>query len=112
MNWLRGTGFRALRALLLGVLFSAPAFAQVAKAPGFKIGEGRLHPFLELDGRFDSLVGRFTLGVDSPEIIFHFRPGLKFDLDTPSTFVNFNGGVVFFNGKGNDGHARAVRGGP
>lgn len=91
MNWLRGTGFRALAALLLGALIAAPAQAQVAKAPGFKIGEGRLHPFLELDGRFDSLVGRFTPGVNSSEIIFHFRPGLKFELDTPSTLVNFNG---------------------
>lgn len=90
MNWLRGTGFRALTALLLVVL-GAPAWAQVAKAPGFKIGEGRLHPFLELDGRFDSLVGRFTPGANSAEIIFHFRPGLKFELDTPSTLVNFNG---------------------
>jgi hypothetical protein len=79
--------------LLLGVamLGSVNASAQVAKAPGFKIGDGRLHPFLELDARFDSLVGRFTLGVNSPEIVFHFRPGLKFDLETPSTLVNFNG---------------------
>jgi hypothetical protein len=72
-------------------LLGAPAFAQVAKAPGFKVGEGRFHPFFELDGRFDSLVGRFLLGVDSPEIIFHFRAGAKFDLDNPSTMVNFTG---------------------
>lgn len=91
MNWLRGTGFRALTALLLSVLIGAPAFAQVAKAPGFKVGEGRLHPFLELDGRFDSVVGQFIPGLNSPEIVFHVRPGLKFDLDNPSTLVNFNG---------------------
>jgi hypothetical protein len=94
MNWLRGTGVRA--ALILGLMLSASAFAQVAKAPGFKIGEGRLHPFLEVDGRFDSLVGFFNrdasgAAIASPELIFHARPGLKFDLDTPSTFVSFNG---------------------
>ena len=95
MNGLRGTVYRALMALLLGALVSAPAFAQVAKAPGFKVGEGHFHPFLELDGRFDSLVGRFTPGIDSAEIVFHFRGGAKFDLDTPSTFVNFNGAAEY-----------------
>ncbi len=94
MNWLRGTGFRALIALTVALL-GAPSFGQVAKAPGFKIGEGRLHPFFELDSRFDSLVGRFTPGIDSPEIVFHFRGGAKFDLDTPSTLVNFNGAAEY-----------------
>ena len=95
MNGLRGTGYRALTALMLGVLVSTPAFAQVAKAPGFKVGEGHFHPFLEIDGRFDSLVGRFTPGIDSPEIVLHFRGGAKFDLDTPSTFVNFSGAAEY-----------------
>ncbi len=80
----------------MGVLLGAPAFGQVAKAPGFKVGEGRLHPFFELDARFDSLVGRFTLAsLNSPEIVFHFRGGAKFDLDTPSTLVNFNGAAEY-----------------
>jgi hypothetical protein len=97
MNWLRGTGFRALAALLMmGALLGVPAFAQVAKAPGFKIGEGRLHPFLELDARYDSLVGFFSRDsagnpVPSGELIFHIRPGLSFDLDNPSTLVSFKG---------------------
>ncbi len=94
MNGSRGTGIRALVALTV-TLLSVPSFGQVAKAPGFKIGEGRLHPFFELDGRFDSLVGRFTPGINSPEIIFHFRGGAKFDLDTPSTLVNFNGAAEY-----------------
>lgn len=83
-------------AVVLGVVLASTAFGQVAKAPGLKVGEGRLHPFFEVDGRFDSLVGYFTRDtsgqpVASSEFILHFRPGLKFDLDTPSTFVGFNG---------------------
>lgn len=83
-------------ALLLSVLVSTSAYAQVAKAPGVKIGEGRLHPYFELDGRYDSLVGYFSRDaagnpISSGEIIFHARPGLKFELDNPSTLVNFNG---------------------
>lgn len=93
MNWSRGTAVRA--ALTLSLLLAATASAQVQKAPGFKIGEGRLHPFFEIDGRFDSLVGYFNALQPSPEIILHFRPGLKFDLDTPSTFVSFNGAPEF-----------------
>lgn len=97
MNWLRGT---KQTAVLMVLMLSASAFAQVAKAPGFKIGEGRLHPFLEVDGRFDSLVGFFSRdaagnAVASSEIIVHARPGLKFDLDTPSTLVNFNGAAEY-----------------
>lgn len=94
MNWLRGTGLGALIALV-GVLLGAPAFGQIAKAPGFKVGEGRLHPFLEIDGRFDSVAVRFVPTVDSAEFILHFRPGLKFDLDTPSTLVAFNGAAEY-----------------
>ncbi len=98
MNWLRGTGVRA--ALILGLLLVGSAHAQVAKAPGFKVGEGRLHPYLELDGRFDSLVGFFERDsggnpIASSELILHVRPGVKFDLDTPSTFVGFNGAAEY-----------------
>jgi hypothetical protein len=93
MNWLRGT---AQTALVLVLMLAASASAQVATAPGFKVGEGHLHPFLEVDGRFDSLVGFFNRDsggnpVASSELIVHARPGLKFDLDTPATFVGFNG---------------------
>ena len=94
MNWLRGTELRALIALL-GVLSSAPSFGQVAKAPGFKIGEGRLHPFLELDARFDSVAVRFVPTVDSAELVLHVRPGLSFELDTPATLVNFKGAAEY-----------------
>lgn len=94
MNWVRGTAVRT--AIVLGVLAAMTASAQeIAKAPGFKIGEGRLHPFLDLDGRFDSLVGFFNNNQPSGEIILHVRPGLKFGLDTPSTFVGFNGAAEY-----------------
>lgn len=96
MNGLRGAVFRAGVLLAVGaIIAAAPAHAQVAKAPGFKVGEGRLHPYFEFDARFDSLAGRFALNVDSPEIVFHFRPRLVFALDTPSTAVNFNGAAEY-----------------
>jgi hypothetical protein len=94
MNLLRGTTIRA--SFLLGLLLAGSSVGQVAKSPGFKVGDGRLHPFIELDGRFDSLVGFFDRDaagspVASSELIFHARPGIKFDLETPSTLIGFNG---------------------
>lgn len=99
MNWLRGTG-RSLTLLLCGLVAASASAQEVAKSPGFKIGDGALHPYLQLDGRFDSLVGYFNLDsagnlVPSGEIVLHARPGVKFDLDTPSTTVAFNGNAEY-----------------
>lgn len=97
MNRERGSG-RLPWLLALGcAVLSTMAAAQVPRAPGIKVGEGRLHPFLELDGRYDSLVGFFNINqatgqpVPSGEIILHARPGLAFDLQTASTSINFRG---------------------
>lgn len=92
--------------LALAVCAPFVAAAQdVPRAAGVKIGEGRLHPFLEIDGRFDSTVGFFARDgagnpIPSPDIVLHARPGLKFDLQTPSTFVAFNGSgeYLFYTG--------------
>jgi hypothetical protein len=60
---------------------------------GVKLGDGRLHPFLDVEGRYDSVVGFFNDSgrSPSPEFIVHPRAGLQFLLDTPSTAVSFNG---------------------
>ncbi len=99
MTRLRGTG-RTLALLLCGLLAPVVSAQEVAKSPGFKIGDGELHPYLQLDARFDSLVGYFTLDsannlLPSGELILHARPGVKFDLDTPSTYVGFNGNAEY-----------------
>lgn len=87
------------RAVLCVALLALPAAAQVPTAPGVKIGEGRLHPFLQVDGRFDSLIGFFNVingvGQPSPEIILHVRPGLRFDLTSDSTMVAFDGAAEY-----------------
>ena len=58
--------------------------------PGVKVGDGRLHGFFDYELRFDSAAGFFTdrsgnLAL-SPELISHFRPGLK--LEVPASWVN------------------------
>jgi hypothetical protein len=87
----------ALCVLLLGVL--GPAVARAQQPPvasggnGIKVGEGRLHPFFDLETRVDSGVGYFpdlttqdpndVVASLSPELVLRLRPGLK--LDVPSS---------------------------
>jgi hypothetical protein len=78
-------------------LLALPAWAQVAGDNGIKVGDGRLHPFFDLEGDYDSAAGFFgTQGgnaVLAGEIVTHFRPGLR--LEMPSSLVNLNlGGDV------------------
>lgn len=88
---------------ICALLASGAAFAQVEKPTGIKIGDGRLHPYFDLEGRYDSAVGYFG-PVNNPtlqgDIGLRFRPGLKFDLQGTDNTINFNGNAeyVFFTG--------------
>lgn len=100
MTRVRGTGSAGVLLVALTAALSAlPVAAEVPSAPGIKVGSGRLHPFLRIDGRFDSLVGYFQVlnGVaqPSPEIVLGVRPGLRFDVDTASTLVAFDGSAEY-----------------
>jgi hypothetical protein len=85
-----GTNLR-LAALALALLATSTAWAQSAEN-GLKLGDGRLHPYFDFEtdynsgaGFFDNATGTPTL---SPEIIFHFRPGLRLEL--PESWINLN----------------------
>lgn len=94
--------FAAAAAVMLAgaaVLIASEGSAQTAagapgSANGIKIGEGRLHPYLTLEGRYDSTAGLFgSVGntTTSGDIAISIRPGLRFNLDTQSTSINFDG---------------------
>ena len=93
------------RVLLLGALVAAvSARAQVGgggvstalgENNGIRFGPGRLHPYFDLEGRYDSAAIYVpTVANDQtspyelkPEILMHFRPGFR--LDVPGTDVTF-----------------------
>ena len=93
------------RVLLLGAfLVAASSHAQtsggVVTTPlgennGIRIGPGRLHPYLDLEGRYDSAAIYLPVNPTDPatayelkpEILMHFRPGFR--LDVPGTDVTF-----------------------
>lgn len=70
--------------------FSCPAWAQPPEIRepgdnGFKVGAGRLHLFLDVEGRYDSNV-LFSTGHSIADMVLHLRPG--FNLDVPGQMVN------------------------
>ena len=86
------TPVKRARALgLLAVLFVVPgtAFAQTGGVStpsvteqnnGIKVGDARLHPYFDLEGRLDTAAGFFGPPGStnlSSEIIGHFRPGVR-----------------------------------
>jgi len=117
----------ATRVLLLGAfLAAASAHAQatggVVSTPlgennGIRIGPGRLHPYFDLEGRYDSAAIYVPSASDpnalelKPEILMHFRPGFR--LDVPGTDVTFglNGyyDYVWYTGLLTSGSSSASR---
>ncbi|MFL5345627.1 MAG: hypothetical protein ACJ8AT_12575 [Hyalangium sp.] len=86
-----------LCALVLAMLGPAAAWAQqppvAAGGNGIKVGDGRLHPFFDVETRLDTAVGYFPEPTTadpnaispslSPEIVLRLRPGFK--LEVPSS---------------------------
>lgn len=78
-------------ALLAGASMSALA----APGDGIRLGgsEGRLHPFIELEGRWDSkayIDPNPATAKDAGDIIIHVRPGLKLDVPGEMTAVELS----------------------
>lgn len=74
----------------------SPGYAQRAQPNGIKVGEGRLHPYFDLELRFDSASAYFvpTTGAApqlGSEFITHFRPGLKLEVPGNAFALNLNG---------------------
>ncbi len=76
-----GTALSAAFALILA-LGSAAALAD---DEGIKIGEGRLHPFLNLGSRWDSFASVNADGTAASDFLFDINPGLK--LNIPSNVL-------------------------
>lgn len=106
---------------LLG-LWLRPALAQTTGSQhqfegsnGIKVGEGRLHPYFDLELRFDSAAGFFnTTGTAlelKPEAVTHFRPGLKLDVPGQSVALNLDGNVdyLWYTGLLTSGSSSASR---
>jgi hypothetical protein len=81
--------------VLFAVLASVVASGQTEELNGIKIGDGRLHPYLDLEGRYDSAVGYFHGSTLLGDIAVRFRPGLRFELLGTDNVVHFNGNAEY-----------------
>src|SRR5262249_18054473 len=88
------TRLSAISSLSVVVALLAPALAsaQLEESNGIKVGEGRLHPYINLEMRYDSAAGYF--GVNnalSGELVDHTAPGMRYDLLSSNWVMNFDG---------------------
>jgi hypothetical protein len=75
---------RLARRLMMAALLLASLPAQAAFGNGIRVGgsDGRLHPFVELELRYDSDVASFYVPTAqfSGDLILHVRPGLQLNV--------------------------------
>ncbi len=101
---LRRMSPHAARVLLLGALLaslgasaqsSTGAAAALGENNGIRFGPGRLHPYVDIEPRYDSAALYVPASPNDqtstyqlkPEILWHFRPGFR--MDVPGTDVTF-----------------------
>lgn len=82
-------GRRTLAALLL---LGSASVAQAGPGNGIRFGgsSGRLHPYLELEGRYDSNVAFTEQGEKTSGFVFHVRPGLTLESNTEPAAVKLD----------------------
>jgi hypothetical protein len=108
-----GTHFLAW-ALALAA-YGAGGGAAHAEANGIKFGESRLHPFFELESRYDSAALAVAYGNNNPDLpgdlLLHFKPGLKLDMPSSTLAVGLNGNLdyVLYTGLVKPGTRNASR---
>jgi hypothetical protein len=115
-------GALASAALWLFALAPSAADAQVQHLTGpyetengIKVGEGRLHPYFDFEMHYDSAAGFFdtTGGTSSlkPELIAHFRPGLRLEVPMSMSAVSLDGNVdyLWYTGLLTQGSSSASR---
>ncbi len=70
-----------------------------ADEDGFKIGAGRLHPFFDFETRYDTAAQLTTNAQGAtqydPDLILHFRPGLKLEVPSDIVAISLNGAVEY-----------------
>lgn len=105
-NWLCLDAWLAV-AILMGVSVTARAeiaLDSVGAAPtpiapggsnGVKVGDGRMHPFLELDSQFVTNPGRETRGQENSDFLLVMRPGAELAFPSPKLELNIIGSLEY-----------------
>lgn len=83
----------AVAALILGTV--SPTWASAGNGIRFGGSEGRLHPFVEVEGRYDSNVYVTQQDKQAGDLVLHLRPGLTLNVPGEMTEVTLSGKLDF-----------------
>jgi hypothetical protein len=68
----------------------------LAEGNGVKFGEARVHPYFQLQTRYDSAAVMVSNGNQIiGDLVLHLRPGLKLSLPSPNFAVSLDGGLEY-----------------
>ncbi len=89
------------------LLAGATSTALAAPGDGVRLGgsDGRLHPFIELEARYDSkayIDPNATPPIEASDVIIHVRPGFKLDVPGETTSVDLSASLDIAQYLGND----------
>lgn len=94
--------------MIAALLAGASSTALAAPGNGIRLGgsDGRLHPFVELEGRYDSNVYASALGAPAVgDVIIHVRPGLTLSVPGELTSVDLSANLDWAQFLGTDDKA-------
>src|SRR2546423_1099118 len=80
--------FALLLSATTALALSGVASRAHAEENGLKVGDGRLHPYFDLETVYDT-AAQLQLNADNTsasgvgDLILHFRPGVKLDIPSP-----------------------------
>lgn len=89
-------------AIAAAAALAAATPAHAGPGNGIRFGAGRVHPFLEVEGRWDSNVLLEPAG-ELADLTIHVRPGLRFAADGEKLAVKFDGAIDVVRYLGLDG---------
>jgi hypothetical protein len=70
--------------------------AALAEGNGVKFGDARVHPYFQLQSRYDSAAVMVSNGNQIVgDLVLHLRPGLKLNLPSPNFAVALDGGLEY-----------------
>lgn len=100
----------AARAQQLGTTTTAAPPPPPDGGNGIKVGEGRIHPYFDLELRFDSAAIARNTGV-VPELVTHLRPGLRLEVPGNVLALTLAGDAdyVWYSGLLSPGSSNASR---
>jgi hypothetical protein len=78
---------------LLALAALAPGAIADAQEDGIKVGDGVLHPFIDLQSRYDTFAALDAAGAPVGDLLWDIRPGLKLNIPSPTLSFDLGGDV-------------------